>query len=453
MNHEKVSPVYVSVILPVLNSVNYIKECINSILAQTLKNIEVICIDAGSTDGTLEILKKYALTDPRIRIINSNKRSYGYQLNCGIKEASGKYIGIVDADDYIDPVFFQTLYGYAEKYQFPDFIKSGFLRFMEWENNRFFEIYNRNQLSDIYGKVINFRDNREKGVLDLNHIWSGIYLRKFLLYKDIRLNETFGASYQDLGFSLLVGLLSDTGIFIEENYYYYRTDNAASSVKSFEKWHCVIDEFNFVIHELEKRKLNSRNLKRLVWLQKPTTYLWNLSRLPDREKHLFFNNIQVELLEYEKDPELCMCLNDDQNAALELLKNQKRLKEYFENKEKIISKFKKLSELIKKGEKFVLVSAGTYGKRILLFQDMIHINYIESVADNDLERQGKVWNNYVLLSVAEAVKKHPTDCFLIVNRKSPNTIKDSLVQLGINEKKIFVFHDMLSINDLIHLVN
>lgn len=452
MNYKKVSPIFISVILPVLNSVHYIKECIDSILAQSLEEIELICIDAGSTDGTLEIMEEYALADTRVCIMESKKKSYGYQLNRAIQEAVGKYIGIVEADDYIDSIFYQTLYMYAEKNQFPDFVKSGFLRFMEWEGVRLFENCNRKQLHDIFGRVIKLNNDREKGVLDLNHIWSGIYRRDFLLQKDIKLNESSGASYQDLGFSLLVGLLADSGIFIEESYYYYRIDNAESSVKSYKKWGCVIDEFHYVMHEVEKKKLDSWEIKKLIWLQKPSIYLWNISRLPEKERYLFFDKIQEELLEYGKYPNFLMSLNDEQNTTLERLQNKEKLDEYFNKKEQMICEFKQLIKMIKKGEKFVLVSAGTYGKRMILFQDMIHIKYIEAVADNDIERQGKIWNKYILLSINEAVQRHTANWFLITNRKSSKLIKNTLVQLGVNEKKILEFHDMLPLNELIYLL-
>ena len=77
----------VTIIMPSLNVADYIEECIKSAVFQTLKEIEILCIDAGSTDGTLEILQRYADMDRRIRLINSDRRSYGYQVNLGIRQA------------------------------------------------------------------------------------------------------------------------------------------------------------------------------------------------------------------------------------------------------------------------------------------------------------------------------------------------------------------------------
>ncbi|EAI5595240.1 glycosyltransferase family 2 protein, partial [Campylobacter jejuni] len=105
----------VSIVVPSLNSISYIRECIDSILNQTLKDIEILCIDANSTDGTLEVLKNYEKKDKRLRVIISDKKSYGYQMNLGIKEAKGEYLGIVESDDYIKTNMYERLYEIAKK--------------------------------------------------------------------------------------------------------------------------------------------------------------------------------------------------------------------------------------------------------------------------------------------------------------------------------------------------
>ena len=99
----------VSVILPSLNAADSIEKCLQSILNQTLKEIEILCVDAGSTDGTCELLEKYAEADPRIRIVHSEQKSYGYQVNLGIELSQGKYIGIVESDDYIEKDMYEIL--------------------------------------------------------------------------------------------------------------------------------------------------------------------------------------------------------------------------------------------------------------------------------------------------------------------------------------------------------
>ena len=92
----------ITVIIPSLNRVDSIRECLSSVMVQTLEQMEILCIDAGSTDGTLEILEECALQDKRIEVVQTERKSYGYQVNLGIRLAKGMYIGIVETDDYID---------------------------------------------------------------------------------------------------------------------------------------------------------------------------------------------------------------------------------------------------------------------------------------------------------------------------------------------------------------
>ena len=94
--------VKVSIIMPSLNVANYISECMDSVINQTLSDIEILCIDAGSTDGTLDILRDYESKDNRIKVIVSSMKSYGHQVNMGLDMAKGEYIGIVETDDYIE---------------------------------------------------------------------------------------------------------------------------------------------------------------------------------------------------------------------------------------------------------------------------------------------------------------------------------------------------------------
>ncbi len=108
--------VKVSVIIPVYNAEAYLKECIDSILSQTLKDIEVICVDDGSTDKSLEILKDYEKADNRIKILTQENKYAGVARNNGIKAACGKYLVFLDSDDFFEPELLETQYNQCEKY-------------------------------------------------------------------------------------------------------------------------------------------------------------------------------------------------------------------------------------------------------------------------------------------------------------------------------------------------
>ena len=114
----------VSIIVPVYNVEEYIERCVNSLINQTLTDIEIILVDDSSTDSSLEICKKMALEDPRIKVIHKVNEGAGMARNSALEIATGKYIGFVDSDDYIEPDMFKSLYEIAEKYS-SDLVMSG----------------------------------------------------------------------------------------------------------------------------------------------------------------------------------------------------------------------------------------------------------------------------------------------------------------------------------------
>lgn len=117
----------VSVIIPVFNTEKYLRKCLNSVCNQTLKDIEIICVNDSSTDDSLEILKEYAAKDERIKLINfiENKGAAAAR-NAGVDIARGEYIGFVDSDDYIDLDFYEKLYSKAIELNF-ECVKGGML--------------------------------------------------------------------------------------------------------------------------------------------------------------------------------------------------------------------------------------------------------------------------------------------------------------------------------------
>ena len=103
--------------MAVYNVESYIKQCLDSICNQTLKEIEIICVDDGSTDHTVSIIKNYQEKDQRIHIISQENQYAGVARNHGMKYAKGTYLSFLDADDYYTPDMLEKLYQQAEKQQ------------------------------------------------------------------------------------------------------------------------------------------------------------------------------------------------------------------------------------------------------------------------------------------------------------------------------------------------
>ena len=105
----------VSLVVPIYNVERYLKKCLDSCTKQTLKDIEIICVDDGSTDKSYDIVKQYARKDKRIVPITKKNAGYGNSMNIGMDKARGEYIGIVESDDYVERDMCEFLYSVAKK--------------------------------------------------------------------------------------------------------------------------------------------------------------------------------------------------------------------------------------------------------------------------------------------------------------------------------------------------
>jgi glycosyltransferase involved in cell wall biosynthesis len=112
---QSLPEVQVSVIVPIYNAYDYLGVALDSILSQTLKDIEVICIDDGSTDRSLDIIKKYHEADSRVSVVTENNAGVSTARNKGIVRARGEYIIFLDADDFYEPTLLEKLYNLAKK--------------------------------------------------------------------------------------------------------------------------------------------------------------------------------------------------------------------------------------------------------------------------------------------------------------------------------------------------
>ena len=111
----------VSVIIPIYNAELYLRQCLDSVCGQTLMEIEIICVDDGSSDSSLDILNEYVLKDPRIQVLSQENGGAGAARNCGLRAACGEYLSFLDADDFFEPDMLEMSYKKMEEYQ-ADFV-------------------------------------------------------------------------------------------------------------------------------------------------------------------------------------------------------------------------------------------------------------------------------------------------------------------------------------------
>lgn len=301
------TPIKVSIVMPSLNVGQYIRQCIESVLNQTLRDIEVICVDAGSTDGTLEILLEYQQKDSRVHIIQSNRKSYGYQVNLGFDAASGEYLGIVETDDYADAKMFETLYDCAKRHDL-DAVKSGFYYYYSKGEER--DVPNPIASHIMAGRTFcpttDFRSKME--LVEFFNIkptiWSAIYRKGFIRANGIRLNETPGASFQDTAFNFKVWACSKRVRLLQECFLHYRQDNESSSINSPGKVYCVCDEYDEMERFLNEHNLIRAKLTPVMVRLKFDTYSWNYQRLSNELKEEFIKKWHEDFLRHEQEGSL-----------------------------------------------------------------------------------------------------------------------------------------------------
>ncbi len=286
----------VSVIVPIYNVEQYLAKCLDSIISQTLKNIEIICVNDGSNDGSAAILEKYAAKDGRIKVITQPNGGYGKAVNNGAAAACGEYIGIVEPDDFILPKMYKTLYN-AAKTNNCEIVKSDFYRF--YGDGREKTLWRTAQEDKNYGRVICPAEEKECFRYVMN-TWCGIYRRDFLLSGGIRHNETPGASFQDNGFWFKGFCLAKRIMFVNKAFYMNRRDNPGSSVANKEKVYCGNTEYALIYDWLCENAELKEKFTDVFLMKKLHTYMFNLRRIASefrREYILRFSREFAESLE------------------------------------------------------------------------------------------------------------------------------------------------------------
>lgn len=289
--------VKVSVIIPSYNVAPFIEQCLTSVTNQTLNELEIICVDAHSCDGTLDLILDYTKKDARIKLVLSEKRSYGYQMNLGLAIASGEYIGIVESDDWAADSMFERLYLEAEKHS-AEIVKSNYYRYSTRQGmkDEFYEV-----LKGLpYGNV--FHPEKYKNILMLTpSIWTGIYKKSFLDTYGIRFLESAGASFQDTGFMLKCFACASKVLLMKDAFLHYRVDNENSSVKSADKVYCICDEFAEIERFVQERPEVMEKYLRDIWAVRCQRYCWNFYRICGKVKREFLQRMRAEFWEAKKE--------------------------------------------------------------------------------------------------------------------------------------------------------
>lgn len=268
----------ISIVVPIYNVEQYLEECIVSIMNQTLKDIEIICVNDGSTDHSLDILENLQEKDSRIKIISKENSGYGHSVNVGIDVAKGKYLCIVESDDYVDCNMLEEFYRIMEQNNL-DMLKSDSRTFIR-DNGE--DIYTYRKVvpkNELYNAILEQEDYENK-FMGYVYTWAGMYRLDFLNRYGIRHHESPGASYQDNGFWFQTSMYAERLMFIDKAFYNLRRDNPNSSFFSKGKVFAMCDEYDFIHGKIAQSQIEEKKrLFQLCFRYRYTNYMWTMNRI------------------------------------------------------------------------------------------------------------------------------------------------------------------------------
>ena len=240
----------ISVVIPVYNVEKYLSQCLDSVINQTYKNLEIICVDDSSTDNSLEILKEYAQKDTRIKIIKNEKNlGLGLTRNEGVKVAKGEYIHFLDSDDWMNLNAYEKLFDTVKKINFPDVIT--------------FSYFSHNQITGKIKKIRLAPNKNEQKTFNIyetpeclkywtSSAWVKFLKRTFILENSLKFNDY--RCYEDIAFSIESVLKAKSIYFLDEYLLNYRADRKDSLL---EKQYLFLDH---IVKDIKWTEENTRFL-------------------------------------------------------------------------------------------------------------------------------------------------------------------------------------------------
>ncbi|MBN1111282.1 MAG: glycosyltransferase [Bacteroidales bacterium] len=210
------SRIKVSVIIPVYNTEQYLEKCIDSVLDQTFDSFEIIAINDGSSDNSLELLRSYASCNSNIRVLDQKNKGLSFTRNLGIDEALGEYVYFLDSDDWIDPDLLSKMYDSAKKYN-SSFVCCGIRKCTE--NELFIGYHGKVKgIGFLKGNDV-FIDALEGANIETS-CCTKFFLKEFLICNNLKFSV--GRIYEDLLFTIQASSKSKVVSFVEDSFYNLR---------------------------------------------------------------------------------------------------------------------------------------------------------------------------------------------------------------------------------------
>ena len=225
----------VSVVMPIYNAYDYLRPAMDSVLCQTLEEIELICVDDGSTDRSLDIIKEYQKSDSRIRILTESNAGPSIARNKGLARARGEFVIFLDADDFYEPTLLEKLYSCAvsdnldiavAKYDVYNSRKARFEPKISSEHDEIFEngIVSRSKYPDYIFQCVT------------TYVWNKLFRRSFLVAKGLQFPENINV-FEDVYFVLSSMAMADRVGKVSEVLVHHRVYSQQSKNKLFKRYY------------------------------------------------------------------------------------------------------------------------------------------------------------------------------------------------------------------------
>lgn len=282
----------IKISVPVYNVEKYIGQCLDSIVNQTYKNLEIIIVNDGSNDNSLEIINRYSQNDRRIKIINLENKGVSFARNIGIKNSEGNYISFVDSDDYLNLNTYEKL---AENLDGEDLIIFNYGRF----ENSTGEIIKEKYVSD--DEMQELPEEKRYLYSKINHsCWNKLYKTEYLKRNKFKFFEIL---YEDVFFNLEVIYSTNNIKILNESFYNYRVNRKDSIMGNRNN-----NDLNYIQRQVSAYKTNFENINKLIEKNKNNYSAGKLVYiLSEREnwrakleRNLNFEEIDKYLREYFK---------------------------------------------------------------------------------------------------------------------------------------------------------
>lgn len=282
----------VSVIIPVFNAEEHLRQCLDSVLGQTLEEIEVICVDDGSTDGSRKILKEYEEKDARLHIIHQANAGAGAARNTGLRQSKGKYLLFLDADDFFEPEMLDTAYHQAETYR-ADFVVFNSDQY-HMDKKNFVRINWALRMNDI-PPYMPFTYRQLGGNVFKTFVgwaWDKLYLSSFVKEHDLWFQEQRTTNDMLFVFSALV--VAKRIAVVDQVLVHQRRGGAGTlSVTREKSWHCFYDALIALRDRLQKEDIYWELEKDYINYALHFT-LWNLNTLKEPTHSMLLEKLLQE---------------------------------------------------------------------------------------------------------------------------------------------------------------